>query len=95
METSLWVRVIKKHQIIKQETEPCLHEGVQEALEEALYRLDLPKPLWLDKHQREWADFSQTRFTQEHFLESIAFDRLEIEFINPRKQKKLDFRNEF
>lgn len=95
METSLWVRVIKRHQIIRQETEPCDHEGVQEALEEALYRMDLPKPLWLLKHQREWDEFLQTRFTQDHFLESIDFDRLEIEFINPRKPKKRDFRNEF
>ena len=95
MDTSLWVRVIKKHQIIQQETQPCQHEEVQEALEEALYRMDLPKPLWLEKHQREWQEFGQTRFIQEHFLESIAFDRLEIGFINPRKPKKRDPRNEF
>lgn len=95
METSLWVRVIQKQRIIRQDTQPCSHEEVQEALETVMDRLDLPKPLWLQKHQREWDEFGQTRFIQEHFVESIAFDRLEIEFINPRAQKKRDYRNEF
>ena len=95
METSLWVRVIKGHRIIGQETEPCQHGQVQQALEAAMDRLDLPKPLWLQKHQREWDEFGQTRFIHEHFLESVGFDRLEIEFINPRAQKKRDPRNEF
>ena len=95
MQTSLWARVIKSHKIICQDTEPCDHDGAQEALEAICYRLDLPKPLWLDKHQREWDEFGQTRFVAEHFVESIGFDRLEIEFINPRAQKKRDYRNEF
>lgn len=95
MQTSLWARVIRGHKIISQETEPCDHDGAQEALESVCYRLDLPKPIWLDKHQREWDEFNQTRFVQEHFVEAVAFDRLEIEFINPRAQKKRDYRNEF
>ena len=95
MQTSLWARVIKGHKIIAQETEPCSHDGAEEALEAVCYRLDLPKPLWLDKHRREWDEFNQTRFIPEHFVEAVPFDRLEIEFINPRAQKKRDYRNEF
>ena len=97
METSVWVRVIKRGRIAQQETEPCDHEGVEEALEAALYRMDLPKPLWLQKHQREWDEFGLTRFLPDDFLESVDFQRLEIEFIDPdaKKKKSRDYRNEF
>lgn len=95
VETSMWARVIKQHRIIRQETEPCAHDGGQEALEAMCYRMDLPKPIWLPKHQREWDEFNQTRFTQEHFVEAVPFDRLEIEYINPRAPKRRDPRNEF
>ena len=95
-ETSLWVRMIKAHRIIKQATIPCARDNPEEALQEACRQMDLPRPMWLLKHQREWEEFGQTRFIQEHFIESIAFDRLEIEYINPlaQKQKSRDPRNE-
>ena len=94
--SSLWVRMIKGHRIIKQATVPCFRDDPMEALQEALKELDLSRPLWLSKNQREWEEFGQTRFTQEHFVESISFDQLEIEYINPlaSKQKSRDPRNE-
>ena len=94
--SSLWVRVIKGHRIIKQATAPCTRGDPMEALQAALKELDLSRPLWLSKNQREWEEFGQTRFTQEHFMETISFDQLEIEYINPLapKQKSRDPRNE-
>ena len=96
MNTSMWARVIKHHKIIRQETVPCTMDDPLEALGEICYRLDLQKPMWLNKNQREWEDFAQTRFTQEHFIEHIPFDSLEIEYINPdaKKQRSRDHRNE-
>lgn len=87
-QTALWARVIRHNHIIKQETEPCDHDGVMEALHAVCYRMDLGRPLWLEKNQREWNEFSQTRFIPSQFMESVKFDRLEIEFINPEAQKK-------
>ena len=94
--SSLWVRMIKSHRIIKQSTVPCFRDDPMEALQEALKELDLSRPLWLAKNQREWDEFGQTRFTKEHFVETISFDQLEIEYINPLapKQKSRDPRNE-
>ena len=94
--SSLWVRIIKGHRIIKQATAPCFRDDPLEALQTALKELDLSRPLWLAKNQREWEEFGQTRFTQEHFMETISFDQLEIEYINPLapKQKSRDPRNE-
>lgn len=94
--TSIWVRIIKHGRIAKQETVPASHDAPQEPLFEALRRLDLPKPMWLDKNQREWDDFNQTRFTPDDFVEHVDFDRMELEYINPAapKAKSRDPRNE-
>jgi hypothetical protein len=94
--TRLWARIVTGHRIVRQATAPCLRDDPQPALMEVLKELDLSRPVWLPKHQREWDDFGQTRFTQEHFMESIPFDRLEIEYINPDapKRKSQDPRNE-
>ena len=95
MATALWVRVIRHHHISRQITEPCRREEPEEALAEACRKLDLSRPLWLDKNQREWDEFGQTRFLPDAFVEQVDFDRLEIEFIDPdaRRKQSRDPRN--
>lgn len=88
MATSLWVRTIRHHRIDKQIVEPCTRSHPQDALESALHKLDIALPIWLDKNQREWEDFGQTRFLPDAFLESVSFDRLEIEYIDPDAPKR-------
>ena len=88
MATSLWVRTIRHHRTDRQVTVPCGRGDPREALLEACHALDLPEPLWLDKNQREWDDFGQTRFLPDAFLESVPFDRLEIEYIDPDAPKR-------
>ncbi|MBR6028104.1 MAG: hypothetical protein IKP40_03365 [Clostridia bacterium] len=88
MATSLWVRVIRRHKIERQTVEPCAPEEVREALTEACRKLDLSAPVWLPRHERDWRDFSQTRFSPDDFMESVPFDRLEIELIDPDAPKK-------
>jgi hypothetical protein len=57
----------------------------------------LPEPLWLDKNGREWETFGMTRFLQDAFFETVPFERLEIEYIDPDapKKKSQDPRNAF
>ena len=88
MATSLWVRTIRHHRMDKQHVSPCTRDDPQDALADACHALDLPKPIWLDKNQREWDDFGQTRFLPDAFMESVPFQRLEIEFIDPDAKKK-------
>ena len=88
MATTLWVRVIRHHRTWRQAEVPCARDTVTEALDAACQQLDLSRPLWLDKNQREWAEFGQTRFLPDAFMEHVAFDRLEIEFIDPDAKKK-------
>ena len=95
MAEALWVRTIRHHRMDRQVTVPCSKSEVQDALSEACHELDLPKPIWLEKNEREWQEFSQTRFLPDAFFESVPFERLEIEFIDPdaKKRRSPDPRN--
>lgn len=88
MATALWVRTIRHHRMDKQVTVPCGRLDPEDALVEACHQLDISVPLWLDKHQRDWEDFGQTRFLPDAFMDHVGFERLEIEFIDPDAKKK-------
>ncbi len=93
----LWARIIKKHRIEKQATAPCAWGGVDEALTELCRDFDIPKPIWLNKHEREFEEFRRTAFLPEHFMEEVPFQRLEIEFLEDdnRSRRSKDPRNQF
>lgn len=95
MAEALWVRTIRHHRMDKQVVIPCGRDDPQDALDEACHQLDLSKPLWLDKNQREWDNFGQTRFMPDAFLEHVNFERMEIEYIDPDapKRRSTDPRN--
>lgn len=88
MATGIWVRLMKKNRIDKDLTAPCSLETWQEALENACQKMDVPRPMILPRHERDWDQFSQARFLPDHFVESVNFDRMEVEFIDPDKKKK-------
>ena len=93
----LWARIIKKHRIEKQATVECAWGDAEEALTELCREFDIPRPLWLNKHCREFEEFRWTQFLPEHFMEDVPFQRLEIEFLedddSPRRSS--DPRNQF
>lgn len=93
----LWARIMKKHRIARQATAECAWEGVEDALTELCREFDIPRPLWLNKHYREFDDFRRTQFLPEHFMEDVSFDRLEIEFLedDDRARRSSDPRNQF
>ena len=93
----LWVRLTQRHKIVQQATVPCARGDAHAALLEACHELDLPEPIWLEKNEREWAEWGMTRFLPDAFFEAVPFERLEIEFIDPDapKKKNRDPRNAF
>ena len=93
----LWAKIIKKHRIEKQATVPCAFEGVEDALTELCHEFDIPRPLWLNKHYREFEGFRRTQFLPEHFMEAVPFQRLDIEFLEDdgRTRRSNDPRNQF
>ena len=97
MATALWVKTIRHHRIDRQTTVPCTRADAHAALLEACHRMDLPEPIWLEKNEREWNEFGMTRFMPDAFFETMPFERLEIEYIDPDapKKKSRDPRNAF
>lgn len=93
----LWVRVVKNHKFVRSETVPCAWGDERTVLPELMQALDLPNPIWLGKHAREYRDFRRTSFTKDHFVEPIDFDRLEIEYLDDsdHKRRSNDPRNAF
>ncbi|MBQ3424033.1 MAG: hypothetical protein IJH38_02400 [Clostridia bacterium] len=93
----LWARIIRGHRIIRQATEACAWEDVPEALTALCHEFDIPRPLWLDKHKREFEAFHRTQFLPDHFMEDVTFQRLEIEFLedDENARRSRDPRNEF
>jgi len=93
----LWARIISKHRISKQATIDAAFEDVDDALTELCRDFDIPKPLWLNKHDREFEEFRRTAFLPEHFMEEVPFQRLEIEYLEDdnRTRRSNDPRNQF
>ena len=84
----LWVRLMKRHRVERDAVYPCEKDDVQEALRELLHKLDLSQPMWLPRHQTDWEEFSLTRFKPEHFVESVAFDYMELSYLFPEDDTK-------
>lgn len=82
----LWAKEIKDNRVIKDMTaedgsDDTRTHKVFRALEEACLAFDLEKPIWLDVNVAEFKRLSKTRFTPDNFIESVAFDYLEIQVI--------------
>lgn len=86
MASGIWVRLMKKNHIQRDMVAPCRAEEWQEALDTACHDMDVPRPMVLPRHERDWEEFTQARFLPEHFVESVDFDRMEVEFIDPDKK---------
>jgi len=88
----LWAKVHKQHKIIQEAVRefslarPSDAEGWNRILVDLCKPLDLACPVLLNKHVQELAQFNRTVFSQTDFMESVSFDRFEIEII-PEKKK--------
>lgn len=84
----LWVRLTRGHRTLRDLTVPCAPDAPQEALREALHTLDISMPVWLPRHQADWEAFRLARFTPEHFVDSVTFDRMDISYIPPETEQR-------
>ena len=93
----LWVKAMRKGRIEQQMDAPCAWGEQHDALGEIAKQMDLPMPMWLRKHEKEWENHRRTAFLPEHFVEDVHFDRLEIEYLDDtgKKRKSSDPRNQF
>ena len=93
----LWARIVKKHRIAQQATRECAFEETEDALRELCHEFDIPNPVWLNKHYREYEDFRRTAFLPDHIMEDVPFQRLEIEYLEDdgKTRRSNDPRNQF
>jgi len=91
----LWVKLLLRHKIVKQAVLPCQPEDVKDALLTILQELDEPAPVWLGKHDREMSEFRRTTFSKGDFMESVSFDRMEMELLDEEgvRRRSTDPRN--
>lgn len=89
----VWVTLIKKHKRIKEfvaktnwDEDDSRQQLLEQAMEQALPVLDLPQPIVLSKHLREFTDFGRTQFTAIDFVESIPGDALVFEILIEKKK---------
>lgn len=82
----LWARTFKDNHMLQ---DACISDAgadtrthkIFRALDEVCVRFDLPRPIWLDKTISDFKRHDKVRFTQDNFVEEIAFDYLEIQVI--------------
>lgn len=83
----MWGKIFHDNRMI-QDTTICISDYslsrtdmVFQSLEQICYQFDLGSPIWLDANIRDFQLHSKTRFGQDHFVEPIEFDYLEIQVI--------------
>lgn len=79
----IWVRQCQNNRtiadlVIEDDTDVNRTKKIFLALEQACHAFDLSQPIWLDATIREFQKFAKARFFQDHFVEEIAFDYMEI-----------------
>ena len=84
----MWIRLIKGHKATHDLTVPCQKDSPLSALREAMHELDLSMPVWMPRHQSDWDHFSLAHFTQDHFMDKVDFERMEISYISPDADQK-------
>lgn len=83
----LWGKLYKDNTILKDivicngEKEMPVAKKLDQAIYEICMHFDLQKPLWLKNNEKDFHKFKMTTFRNDHFIEEIDFDYLEIEVI--------------
>lgn len=88
MAGKLWVREIRKNKILRDVVVPCERGEWSQGLVAACHELDIGAPILVVRHERDFSEFGQARFLPEHFMEPVAFDRLEAEYFDPDEKKE-------
>lgn len=89
----IWGKIIKDHKIqsdVVQEfslARPSDIYGWTPIISVLCTLLDIERPVILDKHIHELSIFSNTSFKNMDFMDSISFDKFEIEIFPEKKEK--------
>lgn len=79
---TVWARAYRGQKTIESQTGQCNDfdlEAVKNTVRQICEELDISQPVWLRKHQNDIINFRRTTFKPGDFIESVRFDRFEIE----------------
>ncbi len=94
----LWGVLRRRQRMVRQVTvsaRTASPEDVRAAVDEICREFDIARPVWLAKHEGEMERFGRTAFSPDDFIETVAFDRFEVEILKSTKGKSSDPRNDF
>ena len=85
----VWGKIMKGHRTLDQRTADIgeaegksLVNEVKDALDGMVLDMDLPRPIWFRQNEEDLLKFGRTEFHQDHFIERISFQKLELELID-------------
>ncbi len=87
----LWAKIINKNRlvdsiVVKNKEDVAMSEKKDKCLKEICQKLDLSVPVWLKKHDLEFAKFKYVTFYPHDFIDEVDFDKLEIELLDDDKK---------
>jgi hypothetical protein len=89
----IWGKTLKKNKIILSHTVEYdvifSEDAVMDGINEICVEFDIPRPIVLNKHIKDIREFLIVRFLPDDFIESVSFDKMEVEiFIEKKKGEK-------
>ena len=89
----IWIQTRKKDKLIKSiiyETEEFDSDNFDEILRDICNFIDVPTPVALSSHKRNYDKFGIVKFVRSDFIESVDFDSLVLETVKDKDEKKDD-----
>ena len=93
----IWAKVIKNQKIQSDVVQvfslarPCDISGWAPILHDLCQSLDLARPVMLNKHLQELDHFNRTAFRPSDFMETVLFDRFEVELFPEENMNTMEF----
>ncbi len=83
----LWCKIVKENKTVKEmvieNPDATLNRTrkVFDAIDKICYEYNLGHPIWLESSIADFKRYDKTRFYQDHFIDTIDFDFMEIHVI--------------
>ena len=66
---------------VNEDTTLSDEERLQDCIQKICYELDLQRPIWLPKNEREFGEYHRAVLNRDNFMETVSFDTFEVELL--------------
>ncbi len=83
----LWAKVIKNNKIINSidvsnDDDISIEKKKSKCFSKIFNSLDISSPVWLSNHYNNFSEFKMVTFYKHDFIDTVDFDKLEIELLD-------------